>query len=97
MTKNDIIDWLRAAGIRAVRTFAEAMLAYIGTGALVLKDVNWLAALSAGAFGAITAVLLALAGLPEVKMAKDIITHELYISDTAPVEIEHGPEDKQDG
>lgn len=59
-------DWLKAAGIRAVRTFAEAMLAYIGTGALVLGDVNWLAALSAGAFGAITAMLLALTGLPEV-------------------------------
>ena len=51
--------------IRAVRTFAEAMLAYIGTGALVLGDVNWLAALSAGGFGFITALLMALTGLPE--------------------------------
>ena len=59
--------WAKAALIRAVRTFAEAMLAYIGTGALVLGDVNWMAALYAGAFGAVTAVLLALAGLPEVK------------------------------
>lgn len=58
--------WLRAAVIRAVRTFAEAMLAYIGTGALVLGDVNWIAALSAGAFGFVCAMLLALAGLPEV-------------------------------
>ena len=60
-------EWAKAAGIRAIRTFAEAALAYIGTGAVVLGDVNWLAALSAGAFGAVTAVLLALAGLPEVK------------------------------
>lgn len=59
-------QWLKAALVRAVRTFAEAMLAYIGTGALVLGDVNWLAALSAGAFGAVTAILMALAGLPEV-------------------------------
>lgn len=59
-------DWIKAAGIRAVRTFAEAMLAYIGTGAFVLGDVNWLAALSAGAFGAVSALLLALAGLPEL-------------------------------
>ena len=58
--------WARAALIRAIRTFAEAMLAYIGTGALVLGDVNWLAALSAGGFGFVTAVLLALTGLPEV-------------------------------
>ena len=60
-------DWIKAALIRAVRTFAEAALAYIGTGAVVLGDVNWLAALSAGAFGFVCAMLLALAGLPEVK------------------------------
>ena len=60
-------NWLKAALIRAVRTFAEAMLAYIGTGAIVMGDVNWLAALSAGGFGFVTAILLALAGLPEVK------------------------------
>lgn len=59
--------WLKAAGIRAIRTFAEAALAYIGTGAVVLGDVNWLAVLSAGAFGAVTALLLALAGLPELE------------------------------
>lgn len=59
--------WAKAAAIRAVRTFAEAMLAYIGTGAIVLKDVNWIAALSAGAFGAIVSILLALTGLPEVE------------------------------
>lgn len=60
-------EWAKAAGIRAIRTFAEAALAYIGTGAVVLGDVNWLGVLSAGAFGAVCAVLLALAGLPEVK------------------------------
>lgn len=59
--------WLKAALIRAVRTFAEAIIAYIGTGAVVLGDVNWLAALSAGGFGFVTAILLALTGLPEVK------------------------------
>ena len=59
--------WFKAALIRAVRTFAEAALAYIGTGAVVLGDVNWLAALSAGGFGFVTAILLALTGLPEVE------------------------------
>lgn len=60
-------EWVKAALIRAIRTFAESMLAYIGTGALILSDVNWIAALSAGAFGFIIAILLALAGLPEVE------------------------------
>ena len=59
--------WWKAALIRAIRTFAEAALAYIGTGAVVLGDVNWLAVLSAGAFGFVTAILLALTGLPEVQ------------------------------
>ena len=59
--------WAVAALIRAVRTFAEAMIAYIGTGAVVLGDVNWLAALSAGAFGFVLAILLAMTGLPEVE------------------------------
>lgn len=65
-------EWGKAALVRAIRTFAEAMLAYIGTGAIVLGDVNWLAALSAGAFGFVTAILLALTGLPEVE--KDALT-----------------------
>ena len=60
-------SWIKAALIRAVRTFAESALAYIGTGAVVLGDVNWLAALSAGGVGFVCAILLALAGLPEVK------------------------------
>jgi len=65
--KYDWKKWALAALIRAIRTFAESALAYIGTGAIVLGDVNWLAALSAGALGFIMAWLLALAGLPEVK------------------------------
>ena len=59
--------WLKAAGIRAVRTFAESALAYISTSSTVLGDVNWLGVLSAGAFGAVTAMLLALTGLPEAE------------------------------
>ena len=59
--------WAKAALIRAIRTFAEAMLAYIGTGAVVLGDVNWIAALSAGGMGFVLAWLLALTGLPEAE------------------------------
>ena len=65
------VKWLKAALIRAVRTFAEAALAYIGTGAVVLGDVNWIAALSAGGFGFVCAILLALTGLPEVEKKLD--------------------------
>lgn len=73
MTKINWGKWIKAALIRAVRTFAEAMLAYIGTGAVVLGDVNWVAALSAGGFGFVTAMLLALTGLPEVEQEPEKI------------------------
>lgn len=70
--KWDWKEWAWAALVRAVRTFAEAMLAYIGTGAIVLGDVNWIAALSAGGFGFVTAILLALTGLPEVRKEPEL-------------------------
>ena len=73
---NGIFDWnfWRCALIRGIRTFAESMLAYIGTGAVVLQDVSWIAALSAGAMGFVIAILLALAGLPEAEK-KEIEYH----------------------
>lgn len=67
MNKERLLKWAKAALFRAIRTFAEAMLSYIGTGAIVLGDVNWLAALSAGGMGFILAWLFALTGLPEVE------------------------------
>lgn len=66
-------DFWKAVLVRAIRTFAEAALAYIGTGAVVLKDVDWLAAASAGAFGFICAVLLAVAtGIPEAEKRPEL-------------------------
>lgn len=64
-------EWFKAAGIRAIRTFAESAVAYIGTGVVGITDVNWLGALSAGAMGAVMSFLLALAGLPEVDEEKE--------------------------
>ena len=65
-------DWWTATVIRMLRTFAESALAYIGTGAILIGDVNWLAVLSAGAFGAVISFLLALTGLPEVEDGEEI-------------------------
>ena len=65
---NNWKDFLKATLIRCIRTFAESALAYIGTSAVLLSEVNWLAVLSAGGMGAVIAFLMALAtGLPEVK------------------------------
>ena len=71
-------EWWKAALIRAIRTFAEGALSYIGTSAVVLGDVNWIGVASAGAFGFVTSLLFALAGLPEVdkKVDKEILNDD---------------------
>ncbi|MBQ6133488.1 MAG: hypothetical protein IJI65_05010 [Lachnospiraceae bacterium] len=57
---------LKAAIIRAVRTVAQTAIATIGTAALI-QEVNWVAVLSASALAGIVSLLMAVAGLPEVK------------------------------
>lgn len=58
--------WIKAAGIRALKTFCQTAAATIGTAA-VMGDVNWLAAGSASLLAAILSILTSLAGLPEVE------------------------------
>ena len=58
-------EFWKAAGTRALRTFAQTMAASIGT-AMVLSDVNWTMALSASALAAILSLVMSVAtGLPE--------------------------------
>ncbi len=64
--KNNTITWIRAAGIRAIKTFAQTMIATIGTTAII-QDVNWAVVLSASALAALLSILTSVAGLPEVE------------------------------
>ena len=66
----DIKTWLKAAGTRAVKTIAQTAVATIGTAA-VLGEVNWIAVLSASVLAGILSILTSVAGLPEVKSAKE--------------------------
>ena len=58
--------WFKAAGIRALKTFAQTMVGVIGASALI-SEVNWLAVMSSGALAALLSLLTSVAGLPEVK------------------------------
>lgn len=60
-------QWIKAAGIRAIKTVAQTAIATVGTTALVLSDVNWYAVLSASLMAGILSLLTSIAGLPEVK------------------------------
>lgn len=62
----DTKKWLKAAGIRAVKTMAQTAVAVIGTGA-VLSAVDWKMVLSASIVASIVSILTSVAGIPEVE------------------------------
>ena len=59
--------WLKAAGVRAIKTVAQTFVASIGT-ATVMGEVNWAMVLSASVLAGILSVATSVAGLPEVKV-----------------------------
>ena len=58
--------WLKAAGVRAVKTIAQTAAATIGTSA-ILSAGDWKVVISASLLAGILSLLTSVAGLPEVK------------------------------
>lgn len=67
MTKN----WLKAAGIRAIRTVAQTAVAMIPVGVSV-TDVGWAGVIGTATLAGILSMLTSIAGLPEVTNTKGV-------------------------
>lgn len=57
--------WLKAAGVRAVKTVAQTFVATIGTAA-VMNEVNWTMVVSASMLSGVLSLATSIAGLPEI-------------------------------
>ena len=58
-------EWLKAAGIRAIKTMAQTALSMITVGQAVM-DVNWLNVLSVSVVAGFLSLLTSITGLPEL-------------------------------
>lgn len=64
--KEKILAWVKAAGIRAVKTVAQSAIATIGSTAM-FAEVNWAVVGSAALLAGVLSLLTSIKGLPELK------------------------------
>ena len=64
--KTNFKSWIKAAGIRALKTLAQTAVATIGT-SVAFAEVEWVMVASASALAAVLSLLTSIAGLPEVQ------------------------------
>lgn len=66
LKKQNWKEWIKAAGIRAVKTMAQAAVASIGVAA-TMGEVNWLMVGSTAILSGVLSMLTSVAGIPEVE------------------------------
>lgn len=67
MNKNNFREWLIAALIRAVRTFAQTLITLIGSDYINIVELDWARILGIAGTTALVSILMSITGLPEVK------------------------------
>ncbi len=66
--KDKLLKWIKAAGVRAIKTVAETAVATIGTSAII-SQVDWRLVISASVLSGILSLLISIKGLPEISIA----------------------------
>jgi hypothetical protein len=88
--------WWKAAGIRAVKTFAQSLVATIPVG-VTITEVSWQMCLGVAALAAVLSLLTSIAGLPELNPTdhdytvlerKDEQDEQVVVDDSVEVEEE---------
>lgn len=68
---NDFLQWLKCAGIRAIKTMAQSAIGVIGA-SVVMSQVDWKMVLSASLLAGIVSLLTSIAGIPEVAEGRNL-------------------------
>lgn len=65
--KTEILNWVKAAGIRAIKTVAQTAVSMLSGEALGIMEADWVAVASVAAMAGVVSLLTSIAGLPELK------------------------------
>lgn len=66
-TREKFMNWLHAAGVRAIKTVAQTAVSMLTGNMVGILEVDWLAVASVSAMAGIVSILTSIAGLPEIK------------------------------
>lgn len=74
MRETDWQSWLKAAGIRVVKTGAQTLITLIGTDMVSIIQLDWAQMLAVTATTMVLSLLTSIAGLPEVDDGKSPVS-----------------------